>query len=99
MNIEEAIQALLGERQGTLRGRTATPRHQYYELASPFQFQRCQCTYDDRDYGWHEYIAIGSGGSGNHPLVVALNLKRGRHFLTVSCGPKGYHTYRGYPCA
>jgi hypothetical protein len=95
MNLDEAIAALLAEMSGAYRGNTATPGHLNYEAAVGFTFQRCNCSYADREYGWHEYIAVGTEGR----QVVALNLHRGKYFRRVTVGTNGFHRWPNRPPA
>src|SRR3989442_1327524 len=89
MTIEEVIEALRGEITGAYRGPTACPGNASYEGGRAFVLRRCECSYDDADYGAHEYIA---SDSGNPPYCVSLNLGINERYRgRITCGDPGYH--------
>ncbi len=89
MSLDEAIAGLVAE-LSTRAERGDTSRGSSFASAANHQFERCECSYADRAYGWQEYIAVGTNGR----LVVAINLNHGRHFGKITIGANGYHTRR-----
>ena len=92
MNIEQVIATFA--RQGGRRGRTASPGSKDYERARSLDFQLCSCSERDPDRSYPDYIAGTSRGAF---LYVGVDPRT----MTISCGPKGYHSSYGHgtpPC-
>ena len=92
MRIDEAVSVLRAEPAFRSIGKTATRGHPRYQTAMRLNFERCDCSYADDAYGWHEYIA--SEQSGGNRIVVALWLIRG----VIAISSRGYHTDGLPPC-
>lgn len=79
MRIEEVIKALKAEASFQKTGKTALRGNPHYQRALRLDFQRCDSSYADDAYGWHEYFAAGQNGK---LWVVALRLAGG--VITIS---------------
>lgn len=85
MRIEEVVKVLKAEPAFRKLGKSAMRNSPEYQNARHFEFKRCDCSYLDDAYAWHEFIAVDPAGTRRY--VVALWVPRG--ILTVSS--KGYH--------